>query len=94
MIGVFFASLVLVVVASYLLKDTPREGGFVNTGPGGFEAPVWTEEKYPTGEKRAEGHLKGTKKDGRWTYFNPAGDTLMIEWYKTGSMEDRRTFDN
>ncbi len=94
MVGIFFGSLVIVVVASYLLKDTRREGGFVNTGPGGFEAPVWTVEQYPTGEKRAEGHMKGTKKEGRWTYFNTAGDTLLIEVYETGRLKEQTSFDN
>lgn len=84
MIGVFFGSIILLVVASYILKDTPREGGIINSGPDGPKQ--WKVERYSNGAIRAEGYIQGFLKDGIWLYYNQNGDTLIVEQYEEGKL--------
>lgn len=86
MIGVFFASIMVIVVASYILKDTPREGGYVNSGMRGDSQVQWKTETYPSGELRAEGNYQGFTKHGKWVYYEKNGDTLLIEYYDKGKV--------
>jgi len=86
MIALFFVSILVMVVASYVLKDTPREGGFVNTGPGGLDKLEKTE-YYPTGELRAKGRMDGYYKDGQWIYYQKDGTIELIEYYTKGNVD-------
>lgn len=86
MIAIFFGSIVLMVAASYLLKDTPRQGGLINSGPNGIGRQAKTE-YYPTGEVRAEGAMSGYYKEGKWTYYRKDGSIELIEYYTRGNVD-------
>ncbi len=87
MIGVFFASMLILVIASYALKNTPRQGGFVNSGPNGAGQKTKIE-YYPTGELRAEGLMDGYYKEGKWTYYYKDGTIQLEEYYNKGIAVD------
>lgn len=86
MIGLFFGSVLLMVVASYILKDTPRVGGFVNTGPDGVGQQLKME-YYPTGELRAKGLMDGYYKEGEWIYYRKDGSVELLEYYTKGDVD-------
>lgn len=87
MIGITLASVVLMIVASYVLKDTPRQGGFVKTGPSGLSEQTKTE-YYPTGEVRATGKMNGYYKEGKWIYYRKDGSIELVEYYRQGNVVD------
>lgn len=90
MIGIFFVSMAVMVVASYVLKDTPREGGFVNTRPDNM-GKQFKMEYYPTGEVRAKGTMDGYYKEGEWTYYYKDGSVELIEYYTKGELDSSKT---
>lgn len=90
MIAIFFISIIVMVVASYVLKDTPREGGFVNTGPDGM-GKQFKMEYYPTGEVRAKGTMDGYYKEGEWIYYKKDGSVELIEYYTKGELDSSKT---
>jgi hypothetical protein len=87
MIGITLASVVVMVVASYVLKDTPRQGGFVKTTPSGLSQQN-KKEYYPTGELRAEGMMDGYYKEGEWIYYRKDGSVELVEYYHQGNVVD------
>ncbi len=78
------------VVASYVLKDTPREGGIVNTRPDQV-GKQFKMEYYPTGEVRAKGVMDGYYKDGEWEYYTKDGSIELIEYYTKGELDSSST---
>lgn len=87
MIAITLLSVVGFVIYSYVEQDEPRQGGLINT----LIQPEMdfrdATEYYPTGELKAEGLMNGKDKEGVWVYYHPNGDTLRIEQYFQGNLQ-------